>query len=137
MIKIKTNPLVLAAALGLLGPAALADDDDDGDMIGGMWQRSLGTDSTTETLPSSPLPARLGHQIQLLPVENAFVIDDGNHGPNGCWDTQDGVVQILQSDAGRVTREFSTAGDALTVHTIVNCSGTEEIVYTDVYTRVS
>lgn len=143
MIKIQANPLVLAAALGLLGPAALADDDDEQAAIGGMWSRSPDTSaaaSLAAVLPSSPLPARLGKQLQVLPVEDAFVIDDGTRAPNGSWDTADGIVQTIVCDSGSIKREFSTEGDALTVHTVVtpkDAAASESISYTDVYTRVS
>jgi len=142
MIKIQTNPLILAAALGLLGPAALADDDDDDTTVGGVWSRA--TDSTATALDAqaaagehSTLPARLGSQLQLLPLEDAFIIDDGSKAPNGSWDTNDGIVQSISCDAGHITREFSTEGDSLTVHTIVARDDAEEISYTDVYTRIS
>ena len=133
MIKIRTNPLVLAAALGLLGPAALADDDDDGATIGGLWERV----SDGGPVIDAKLPARLGDQIQLLPLEDAFVIDDGSPRDNGSWTKQDTISQTIDCVSGQVRREFLAEGDALTVHTVVSRPDQEEISYTDVYTRVS
>lgn len=133
MIKIRTNPLVLAAALGLLGPAALAGDEDDSATIGGLWERV----SDGQPLDDTSLPARLGDQIQLLPLEDAFVIDDGSQQDNGSWTKHDIVSQTIDCVSGQVRREFLAEGDALTVHTVVTRPDKEDITYTDVYTRVS
>jgi hypothetical protein len=132
MIKINVNPLVLAAALGLLGPAALIDDDDDA-TIGGLWERVSDGDEPI----ASRLPARLGSQLQLLPIEDAFVIDDGSQRDNGSWTKQDIVSQTIDCVSGQVRREFLAEGDALTVHTIVTRQDKEDISYSDVYTRVT
>ena len=158
MIKVQANPLVLAAALGLLGPVALADDDDnlsDGNTIGGVWTRSpdlsnpdlsnpdLSTPS--QSVPSSDtaaLPARLGPQIQLLPIDDAFIIDDGTEvscgatHSNGSWNTSNGITQTISCPDGQIRREFHTEGDALTIYTVITHDDAQEISYTDVYTRV-
>lgn len=126
MLKIKTNPLVLAAALGLLGPAALADDEED-TRISGVWSRT--------SVDVQPMPARLGEQLQVLPVDDAFVIEDGSHAPVGAWNIENGITQVVSFDEQTVRREFSTQGDDLYVHTVVTLNGLE-LAYDDVYTRV-
>ena len=132
MIKIKTSPMVLAAALGLLGPAALADDDDDaGDTpLAGMWERSGDAEAR---------PARLAAQIHLLPLEDAYVLDEGRPttaSPRGSWRTDGAVVQTFELDGASVSREFQPDGDAMTVRTVITQQDAK-VEYTDVYTRIS
>ena len=67
-MKLIVHPMVLAGALGLLGPAALTDDEpsvEDG--LGGCWSR------TTPGL-GSPL---LGDDIEMIPIEDRLIIDTG------------------------------------------------------------
>lgn len=129
MIKVKANPLVIAAALGLLGPAALMDDEEDAG-LGGMWQRS----------PTSSIdqqPARLASQIQLLPIDNRYVLDQGTaSGPQGSWTTKPPITQIVREDGVSISRQFTMDGDDLTVRTVVD-QDDQRVEYTDVYTRIT
>lgn len=115
-MKLTVNPLVVAAALGLLGPAALMDDDqDDGVGISGLWKRSAAA--------HSPTPGRLGDEIQVLAIDGSVLLEDGSNAPQGTWNVEpDGPArQELCVDGTRVTRRFEADGDRLDVHTTVEC----------------
>jgi len=129
MIKISANPLVIAAALGLLGPAALADDDEEKG-LGGIWERADGN--------TAAQPARLGQQIQLLPMEGSYLLDEGTAqaNPKGTWQTDSGVVQTFPLEDTSVSREFESAGDDLHVRTVI-VRDEPTIEYTDVFPRIS
>ena len=133
MIKIKASPLVIAAALGLLGPAALSEDEDT-EELGGLWQRSSETGLAGE---SSAVPGQLGNRIQLLPLDDRYVLDEGNGRDAGVstWSTEPIVLQTFHINNSAITREFHPDGDALEVVTVVSTDG-ESIEYTDLYTRV-
>lgn len=128
-MKLKVNPLVVAAALGLLGPAALADEDDEDRRearLAGLWKRSG---------PSLPSPGRLGDALQVITVEGRVLLDDGS-GSAHAWDAaEDGpLLQELRVDGARVTRRFEAEGDQLEVHTTVD-SPDGLVEYTQVFVR--
>lgn len=116
-MRIKVSPLVVAAALGLLGPAALADDDEPDatrvDSIAGVWERS------GQARPSSRL--HLGQRIEMIPFDGRVLLDDGLSGTQGQWSTDDSGShrQELVVDGLNVTRSFHADGDRLNVRTIV------------------
>lgn len=115
-MKLKVNPLVVAAALGLLGPAALVEDEEsDQQGIAGVWKRS----GEASSLPSSAL----GDEIHVVPFEDSVVLDDGVGGPQGTWQLDEGPArQQLCVDGRRVTRTFAASGDRLDVHVTVESS---------------
>lgn len=127
-MRIDAHPLVVAAALGLLGPAALADDEAPTGIVG-EWSR--------EGVAQSPVA--MGSRIELFPVENTFVLDDGVGGLNGSW-TQGGdqaAEQRLSVGELVVTRHFEADGDALAVRTeVVGPEGQAE-AFVEHYTRLS
>ncbi len=129
-MKLKVNPLVVAAALGLLGPAALADDDVDADdsSISGLWKRSDRADA--------PAPGRLGDSLQVLSLDGSVVLDDGSNAPQGTWalDTDGPALQELVVDGRRVVRRFEARGDRMDVHTTVQCDR-GEVQYTETWVR--
>jgi|GEM_PF-2667628 len=127
---IKVNPLVLAAALGLIGPAALADDESetDTDCLAGVWQRD------GEDRPHSPVA--LGNRIEVIPFEETVLLDDGANGPLGSW-TVDSLAlarQVLVVGGTQVTRSFEAQGDRLAVRTTVQ-DGADATEYLDVFSR--
>ncbi len=136
MIKLTTSPLVLAAALGLLGPAALIDDDEDVDLAG-MWSRVQEQDSAMRQGSAVQL-GQLGERIQLLPVDDSYLLDEGTaHSTSTShWTTGAVVHQELEIDGVEITREFRPNGDELTVRTIVS-QGESTHEYTDLFTRIS
>lgn len=109
-MRIDAHPLVVAAALGLLGPAALADDDPQAG-LGGIWAR--------EAFGTPAHPAALGDTIEVIPLEERFVLD----GPveQGEWTrmSEECAVQTLRIGEARVTRWFEAMGDSLVVRTEV------------------
>lgn len=118
-MRLMVNPLVLAAALGLIGPAALAEDeerDDEGDRLAGVWQRTSGGDRS---------PLALGDRIEVIPFDGTVILDDGAAGPNGAWTLDDagGASQQLVLDGLQVVRHFSAQGDTMAVRTTVEGSG--------------
>ena len=131
MITINASPLVIAAALGLLGPAALAEDDET-EELGGLWERAATSDADM-----SLLPGQLGARIQLLPLDEGYVLDEGNGRNTGqsSWSIAPVVQQELNIADASVTREFHTDGDALEVRTVVSQDG-ETVRYVDLYTRI-
>ena len=110
MIKISASPLVIAAALGLLGPAALFEDEDT-EELGGLWAR----EALTISGESSTLPGQLGERIQLLPMDNRYVLDEGNGRSSGMstWSVEPVILQALNIEDAEITREFHADGDAL------------------------
>lgn len=135
MLKLRVNPLVLAAALGLLGPAALEEEEANAGPVG-LWLRSPGAD------PSAPSAAgELGERIEVLALEDRFFIDDGlgsGLADQGSWShLKDGaLLQELRVDSGRVLREFRAEADGLAVRTRVEQDGSS-IESISRYTRLS
>ncbi|MDG1480149.1 MAG: hypothetical protein P8R54_11195 [Myxococcota bacterium] len=135
MIKINASPLVIAAALGLLGPAALLEDDET-EGLGGLWERTSA--SREAGLPDvSLLPGLLGDRIQLLPLDDSYVLDEGNGRDSGMssWSVEPVVLQELNVANAEITREFHTEDDTLKIRTVVSQEG-EVLEYSDCYTRV-
>jgi len=135
MIKINASPLVIAAALGLLGPAALFEDEDI-EELGGLWERiPVGESIVSEV---SLLPGQLGERIQILPLDDRYVLDEGNGRDAGVstWSVEPVILQALNIEDAAITREFHPDGDALEVRTVVSQEG-EVLKYVDLYTRVS
>jgi hypothetical protein len=134
MITINASPLVIAAALGLLGPAALSEDEET-EELGGLWERSVQT--STVDADVSELPGQLGARIQLLPLDDRYVLDEGNGRDSGLssWSIEPVVQQELNIEKAEVTREFHADGDALEVRTVVSQAG-ETVRYVDTYTRI-
>lgn len=118
-MKIKVNPMVVAAALGLLGPAALADDEPEGG-VAGQWARIGGG--------AGPGPATLGDRIEVIPVEDRVLLDDGTELdlPTGSWTQADEteLFQELHIEGQNITRAFRADGNELRVHTVVDAGGT-------------
>ena len=71
-MRIDAHPLVVAAALGFLGPAALADDDfgDAEGQMAGVWTRMSTTANTA-------VAATAGARLEIIPVEDRLVVDAG------------------------------------------------------------
>lgn len=134
MIKINASPLVIAAALGLLGPAALADDEET-EELGGLWERA--TEAAAAAAEASVMPGQLGDRIQLLPLEDRYVLDEGNGRDPGVstWSVEPVVLQAFHIEDAEITREFHTDGDALEIRTVVSQDG-ETLEYTDTFTRI-
>lgn len=130
MLKLRVNPLVLAASLGLLGPAALADDDER-DRPAGMWRRA---DAGPDRGPG------LGDQIEVICVEDRVLLDEGlgaGVSDAGQWTRlgDAGLAQELSVTDGHVRREFHAEGDALEVRTSLTRDGVVE-AWTERYTRL-
>ncbi|HCH62521.1 MAG TPA: hypothetical protein DFR83_06950 [Deltaproteobacteria bacterium] len=110
-MRIDAHPLVVAAALGLLGPAALADDDPITGLVG-EWARAddapMGGDS-------------LGASFEVIPVEEHFVVGGGESRSHGVWTrtSDQRAWQVLEVDGVEVQRSLSTDGDVLVVRTHV------------------
>jgi hypothetical protein len=136
MITINASPLVIAAALGLLGPAALSEDEET-EELGGLWERSVQSSTVEADADVSVLPGQLGARIQLLPLDDRYVLDEGNGRDSGLsnWSIEPVVQQELNIEKAEVTREFHADGDALEVRTVVSQAG-ETVRYVDIYTRI-
>lgn len=120
MVKLRVNPMVLAAALGLLGPAALEEEEGSPGPVG-LWVRTPG-----DAEPS--LPGGLGERIEVLALEDRVYIDDGRGAglaDQGSWSrlTDGSLRQELVVDSTRVLREFRAEADGLAVHTQVEHDG--------------
>lgn len=120
-MRIKVNPLVVAAALGLLGPAALAEEDEQEDRgLAGVWQRK------GHAQPACKVG--LGDRIEVIPFEGTVLLDDGRPDlvSRGEW-TLEGpqALQQLRVEGAQVTRRFQADGDLLAVHTTVSTDGDE------------
>lgn len=116
-MKVRVNPLVLAAALGLLGPAAL-DDEQPGPV--GQWRR--------ESQPKETEGGQLGERIEVLAIEDRYFIDDGlgmGLADAGTWTRMaDGaLVQELSTPGTVLRREFRAEDDSLAVRTVVDVDG--------------
>ena len=112
-MKLRVNPLVLAAALGLLGPAAL--DEDTASPVG-LWLRA--------TPPLDSRGDQLGQRIEVVAVEDRVFIDDGLGGgliDRGTWTKLDdgALLQVVELGETVLRREFRVGDDNLAVHTRV------------------
>lgn len=129
-MRICANPLVVAAALGLLGPAALAEDDPEEKRgVEGLWARVATT---------APASHRLGDRIEVVPVEDRLLFIDRSAGaPAGEWiRLEHGLVrQELLVGGSRVVRELRADGDELAVVTLVE-GDDDGARYLDRYARV-
>lgn len=128
-MKLRVNPLVLAAALGLVGPAAL-EDESSGPV--GLWQRA--------TPPADPKGDRLGQRIEVLAVEDRVFIDDGlgmGLADSGTWTHLDdgGLVQVVDHGDMVLRREFRVDDDNLAVRTRVE-SAEGPLHYEATFTRL-
>ncbi len=116
-MKVRVNPLVLAAALGLLGPAAL-DEETPGPV--GLWRREGGAPDASAD--------QLGERIEVLAIEDRFYFDEGQGtglADAGTWTRlADGaLVQELALGSALVRREFRAEEDILAVRTLVQSDG--------------
>ena len=110
-MRIDAHPLVVAAALGLLGPAALADDEPVSG-LGGEWAR-------TGDAPAGAVS--LGATFEVIPLEEHFVIGGLNGEDQGTWTrmSDQRAVQVVLVDGVEVRRSFAADGDVLVVRTHV------------------
>lgn len=136
-MKIEAHPLVVAAALGFLGPAALAEDEDDTPTgFAGLWNR-VDNQSVAAAQPSGDL--RLGPELEVIPLDDRLILDDGTT-EDASWTLQGSGVatQELLVDGARVTRELTHEAtddrETLEVRTTVH-QGSERTVLFDSYTR--
>jgi len=118
-MRIDAHPLVVAAALGLLGPAALAEDEAPTGLVG-EWERSEGAEAAAH-------PEALGERIEVIPVEEHFVLNGAESADQGSWTRlSDGyALQVVVQGDLEVRRSFSADGDTLVVRTEVR-PGSEE-----------
>lgn len=116
-MRIDAHPLVVAAALGLLGPAALAEDDPV-EGIGGEWSREGAAPAAA---------ASLGASFEVIPVEEHFVIGGLEGEDQGTWTrmSEARAVQVVSLDGREVRRSFAAEGDVLVVRTHVQAEGAE------------
>ena len=134
-MKIEVHPLVVAAALGLLGPAALADDDIEHPAgFAGLWSR-VGPAAAASILGNVRL--QLGAELEVIPVADRLILDDGSR-EDGSWTVgpTGTATQVLVVDGHRVTRELTQAGQTLEVRTTVH-AGAQPTVLLDCYTRTA
>jgi hypothetical protein len=118
--------------LGLLGPAALTDDDSDRPTgFAGIWNRV----GPAPAAPAVGEALRLGAELEVIPVDDRLILDDGSSedaswtvGPTGT------ATQVVVVDGNRVTRELTQAGQTLKVRTTVH-AGEQPMVLLDCYTR--
>ena len=111
-MRIDAHPLVVAAALGLLGPAALADDEPISG-LGGEWTRA----------GDAPVGGvSLGTTFEVIPLEEHFVIGGLDGQDQGSWTrmSDQHAVQVVQMDGVEVRRSFAAKGDVLLVRTHVH-----------------
>jgi hypothetical protein len=111
-MKLNASPLVVAAALGLLGPAALAEDEGDEEGVAGVWTRIGGG-------PPEATPAPPAARIELIPFEDRLLVDDGTR--SDAWQREGDAraVQELVVDGATVRRTLALDGDQLVVETTV------------------
>lgn len=112
-MKLRVNPLVLAAALGLIGPAALEEENYS---PVGLWVRA--------TPPQESRGDRLGQRIEVVAVEDRVFIDDGlgmGLADSGTWTHLDdgGLLQVVDHEGTVLRREFRADEENLAVRTQV------------------
>jgi hypothetical protein len=155
-MQLTVNPLIVAAALGLLGPAALADDET-GDLQGvaGVWTRVLadgipsdgpsefglgvtpgGSANSGAAISAAPVASgAMGDTIEVIPVDDLLVLDDGT-GTTSSWQRLDDAYAVheLQVDGAKIRRTLAMDGDDLLVDITVTRDGvTDE--YSERYAR--
>lgn len=121
-MKVAVNPLVLAAALGLLGPAALAEDETDLDHgVVGIWTRSAGGVTSA---------ADLGKTFELIPVEDQLLLDNGT-GSETAWSRLDDsqAVQEIVLDGALIQRTLTVDGDALALEARITRNGITDVLH--------
>lgn len=131
-MKISAHPLVVAAALGLLGPAALTEDDRM-DELAGTWS----VDDPDAPGPAELDPALdLGPTLEVIPVEDRVLIDIPSQGSLS-WSRSGEVAafQELTLNGAHVTRSLAVEGDALRLRTVVERGG-ERHAHERLYSRV-
>jgi hypothetical protein len=133
-MKLKVPPVVFAAALGLLGPAALEDSDEGTERgVSGLWKRAGGS-------PAGPTTGALGDRIEVVRIEDRVLLDDGSglDEAGGTWTVgPDSLVQSLEVTGAHVTREFALDGDSLTVEVRVERDGLVAERWSTSYERVA
>lgn len=134
-MKLKVPPVVLAAALGLLGPAALEDSDESSERgVSGLWKRATGS-------PDGAKAGALGETIEVVRIEDKVLLDDGSgrlEGGDGNWTVgPDSLVQWLEVAGAHVVREFALDGDSLTVEVRVERDGLLSERWSTLYERVT
>ncbi len=117
-MRIDAHPLVVAAALGLLGPAALADDETgpgrDGP-LSGVWSRAA----------SAEVADTAGARLELIPVEDRLLVDAGDDGAATWTLLDDGRAQLrVDGPEHRLERTLAVEADRLVVSTRLCQNGT-------------
>ncbi len=119
-MRIDAHPLVVAAALGFLGPAALADDDfgDAEGQMAGVWTRMSTTANTA-------VAATAGARLEIIPVEDRLVVDAGSEGASMWERLDDDRAELrLEQDSAHIVRTLRIQSDNLIVNTRVCHDGT-------------
>ena len=134
-VRLKVPPVVLAAALGLLGPAALDDSDERTDRgVNGLWKRANGS-------PDGEKAGALGERIEVVRIEDKVLLDDGSGRLDenaGSWTVgPDSLVQSLDVAGVQVVREFALEGDHLTVEVRVERDGFVADRWSTSYERIT
>lgn len=127
-MKISAHPLIVAAAFGLLGPAALADDDV-GAELGGTWERA-----DDGPPPADPL-LDLGPSFEVIPVEDRVLVDVPAQGTLS-WAREGELAARIELRVGdtTITRSLACDGDALHLTTVVDRDG-QRLAWSSSYTR--
>ncbi|MEC7946321.1 MAG: hypothetical protein VX265_02065 [Myxococcota bacterium] len=120
-MQVTASPLVVAVALGHLGPVALVED---GELDGGV----IGTWTRVTDGPSPAASTDLGRTFVLFPVEDRLVLDDGS-GAAAPWSRLDdtAAVQEVISEGVQVRRTLTLDGDALAFEAHVTRDGVTDV----------
>ena len=131
-MKISAHPLVVAAALGLLGPAALTEDDALDELAGTWAVDDLDAARLTDLDPVFDL----GPTLEVIPVEDRILIDIPSQ-VSLSWSREGEAVarQELELDDAHITRSLVVDGDALRLVTVVERAG-ERHSHERTYSRV-
>lgn len=131
-MKISAHPLVVAAALGLLGPAALTEDDALDELAGTWAVDDLEAARLTDLDPAFDL----GPTLEVIPVEDRILIDIPSQ-VSLSWSREGEAVarQELELDDAHITRSLEVDGDALRLVTVVERAG-ERHSHERTYSRV-
>ena len=117
-MKLTAHPLVVAAALGLVGPAAVADETDNPFDVAGLW---------TRTSEGEPVASALGHTIELIPLDDQLMVMDG--GRSGSWhlsSPQLATQTIVDGDT-LIERKLEVVGTRLAVESTVTRNGVSSV----------